>query len=212
MPMKVKTTVIPTELKGTPVLKENLVSPVDASFTTILEFNNPIRVIKSPIPPEMPSRRLLGMELNMFSLTSKIDIRRKRMPSTKIAVNANCQLTPIPNTTEYVKNAFSPMPGASPIGKFARSPIMIDPNAAARAVAMKTAPRSMPVSPRIEGLTAKIYDIDINVVRPAINSVRTDVFRSSKRNSLFVKFPIKSTSFFMVWSPFGQVNVLLKVI
>lgn len=45
--------------------------------------------------------------------------------------------------------------------------------AEASAVAVKSAPSSIPACDRMAGLTAKIYAIDINVVIPAIISVRT---------------------------------------
>ena len=51
------------------------------------------------------------------------------------------------------KNAFSPMPGAMPIGQFAHSAITSDPSAAARQVATNTASRSIPVVDRMSGLT-----------------------------------------------------------
>ena len=43
------------------------------------------------------------------------------------------------------------------------------------AVAVKTAPLSIPASARMLGLTAKIYAIVINVVIPAITSVLKSV-------------------------------------
>ena len=45
----------------------------------------------------------------------------------------------------------------------------------ARAVAVKTAPRSMPVALRIFGLTASMYAMVMNVVIPAMISVFTSV-------------------------------------
>ena len=46
---------------------------------------------------------------------------------------------------------------------------------AARAEAVKTAPRSMPAAPRMPGLTARIYAMVTKVVRPAKHSRRTVV-------------------------------------
>ena len=42
--------------------------------------------------------------------------RKKATPEMKTAPNAACQGTPMPFTTEYVKYALSPMPGASAMG------------------------------------------------------------------------------------------------
>ena len=49
------------------------------------------------------------------------------------------------------------------------------PSNAASAVAVKTAPESIPAADIILGLTARIYAIVINVVIPAITSVFTSV-------------------------------------
>ena len=44
------------------------------------------------------------------------------------------------------------------------------PSALAKAVAVKTAPVFMPLAPKTLGLTNKMYDILMKVVKPAINS------------------------------------------
>ena len=70
------------------------------------------------------------------------------------------------------------MPAERTKGRFANSAIQTDAIAEASAVAVNTAPRSMPQSPRMLGLTARIYAMVMNVVRPAMHSVRTSVPRS----------------------------------
>ena len=50
-------------------------------------------------------------------------------------------------------------------------------------VAVKTAPVSIPEAPKIPGLTAKMYAIVINVVKPATTSVRTLVLFSESLNN-----------------------------
>ena len=45
------------------------------------------------------------------------------------------------------------MPGAMATGQFAHRPMITVPMTAARMVAVKTAPKSMPASERISGLT-----------------------------------------------------------
>ncbi len=52
-------------------------------------------------------------------------------------------------TTVKAKKAFSPMPGAMPMGQLAHIPMISEPSAAARQVATKTASRSIPVVDRM---------------------------------------------------------------
>ena len=56
-----------------------------------------------------------------------------------------------------------------------RQPMIAD-----KAVAVKTAPASIPASPRIIGLTKRIYAMETNVVRPARHSLFTVVLFSDK--------------------------------
>ncbi len=63
-----------------------------------------------------------------------------------------------------------PSPGASAIGRFATSPIIAQAIKEEIAVAVKTAPESIPLELRIEGLTIRIYAIVIKVVSPAMVS------------------------------------------
>ncbi len=86
-------------------------------------------------------------------------------------------------TTVKAKKAFSPMPGAMPIGQLAISAITSEPSAAARQVATNTALRSMPVDDRMSGFTKMMYDIVRNVVRPATISVLAVVPCSRRLNS-----------------------------
>ena len=60
------------------------------------------------------------------------------------------------------------------------------------AVAVKTAPLSMPDASRIFGFTARMYAIVMNVVIPAITSVFTSVWFSLRWNNLsrFIIFPL----------------------
>jgi len=105
------------------------------------------------------------------SLIPTIVIRIKISPETKTPRRAVSQGMPIPNTTEYVKKAFNPIPGAKAIGYLATTPIMIVPIAAASAVATKTAPVSIPVGSSTLGFTNKMYAIARNVVIPPMISL-----------------------------------------
>src|SRR5262249_12000102 len=87
--------------------------------------------------------------------------------------------------------AFSPMYGATAIGRLAYSPISSEPNTAASTVATVLGPRGMPANSRIAGLTTMMYAIVRKVVAPPSSSVRTVVpcsdrpkKRSRKRRTL----------------------------
>ena len=84
-----------------------------------------------------------------------------------------------------VKNAFNPIPGASPIGQLAKKPIKKEANAAARQVPTNIAPRSMPVADIICGLTKMMYAIVINVVKPPNISFFMFVLFASSSNNWF---------------------------
>ena len=68
------------------------------------------------------------------------------------------------------------MPAERTNGRFEKAAITKQAIALARAVAVNTAPPSIPEALRICGLTAKIYAMVMNVVIPAINSVLTSVW------------------------------------
>src|SRR5699024_12361294 len=84
--------------------------------------------------------------------------------------------------TVEAKNTFKPIRYAKPSVYLPTTPINNAPTAPAIAVAVKTAPASIPVIPagssstpsrdKVDGLTNKIYAIARKVVIPAMNSVR----------------------------------------
>ncbi len=84
--------------------------------TMIPQFCRPIKAIKRPMPPPMAAFNPAGMALAISSRTLKRLRMIKRIPSMKTAVNANCQVWPIPRQTVKTKKALMPMPGASPNG------------------------------------------------------------------------------------------------
>ena len=73
-------------------------------------------------------------------------------------------------------NAFSPIPADSANGRFAINAMQTVPRQEASAVASRTAVGSMPVEPRMLGLTARMYAMVMKVVIPAMTSVRTAVW------------------------------------
>ena len=106
----------------------------------------------------------------MASLTLNAVNNKKIIPSNNTAVKANWYEYPIDKTTVYAKNAFNPIPGANANGNFAYNPITNVAIIDDKAVAVNTAPESIPAADKILGLTTSIYAIVINVVIPAINS------------------------------------------
>ena len=72
------------------------------------------------------------------------------------AVSANSQLFPMPRQTVNARNAFRPIPGARANGRFATNAITRVAIAAERAVAVNTAPASIPAALRIPGFTARM--------------------------------------------------------
>ena len=149
-----------------------MITPTIAVVCSILKFTNPIVVpvpveqipaftrpmivINKPIPTETAFFKHSGIDLIIASRTPKIERRIKIRPSTKTAVRANCHVHHIPRTTEYVKKALSPRPGARATGRVARKAITKVATAAEIAVAVNTALNSIPESERIPGFTAKI--------------------------------------------------------
>ncbi|MNV04132.1 hypothetical protein D3C71_944200 [compost metagenome] len=106
-----------------------------------------------PIPATIADRNDAGMPDTSHARTPVSDSTRNTRPEMNTAASACCQGRPAAPTTVKAKNAFKPMPGAMPTGKLAASAITTEPSAAARQVATNTAPASMPVVPRISGLT-----------------------------------------------------------
>ena len=73
---------------------------VPVSEEQIPALTRPIIVIKRPIPTDTAFFMVEGIELMIASRTPNKERRIKTIPSTKTAVNANCQLHPMPRTTE----------------------------------------------------------------------------------------------------------------
>ncbi len=121
--------------------------------TTTPALFNPIRARNMPIPAAIALRNECGMPSTSQRRIPVTVRNRKIMPEMKTAPSACCHEKPIAPTTVKAKKALRPMPGAMPIGQLATSAMTIEPNAAARHVATKTALRSMPVVDRISGLT-----------------------------------------------------------
>ena len=74
----------------------------------------------------------------------------------RTAVNANSHVFPIPRQTVNAKKAFNPIPGANTKGNLAQVDMMSVAMKEAIAVAVNTAPLSIPVMLKMLGLTAKI--------------------------------------------------------
>ena len=77
----------------------------------------------------------------------------------------------MPKTTENVKNAFKPIPGAMTIGFLAKMPMAMLLMALTNTVAVSTPLNGMPVLLMMAGLTTIMYMVARNVVIPATTSV-----------------------------------------
>ena len=78
-------------------------------------------VINNPIPGVIAILTASGMDLMIASLRPIAVITIKKIPERNTITRACPYVYPIPNTTVYAKNAFSPMPGAWAKGTFAYS-------------------------------------------------------------------------------------------
>lgn len=158
---------------------------VDSSFIIRPAFCIPTNVMKSPIPILMDCFMTAGMAFTIDSRRLLTVSSSSMIPSIRIAVRANCHECPVPRHIVNTKKALGPMPGAIPKGFFARKAISNVLIMATDAVAVNTEPFGIPS--RLEnrlGLTARIYDIVRNDVRPANISVVMSVDDGSKPNNL----------------------------
>ena len=73
---------------------------VPVSVVQIPAFTRPIIVINNQIPTETAFFIVSGIDFIIASRTPHNESKINIIPSTKTAVNANCQEQPIPNTTE----------------------------------------------------------------------------------------------------------------
>ncbi len=119
---------------------------------TIPVSTSPMKLRKSPIPTAK-ARFIEGL-IESASQRKSPDsaMSRKSAPLTKTAPIRSCQ--PIPSVAmPKAMKAFSPMYGATAIGRLAASPIRIVPSAAVRIVASVEGPVGIPALARIAGLT-----------------------------------------------------------
>jgi hypothetical protein len=110
-------------------------------------------------------------------------IARNTIPLTNTAPSICGQVAPIAARPKAT-NAFSPMYGATAIGRLAYRPMRSVPKTAARIVATVLGPDGIPANDRIAGFTTTMYAMVANVVAPPRTSIRTEVPRSLKRKSL----------------------------
>ena len=108
--------------------------------------------MNNPIPALTANFKLVGIALIIISLKPVADIIKNIIPEANTPDNAISHFIPIPKHTLYAKNAFKPTPGANPIGKFAKIPIISVPKAAASPVATNTLPCGIPASESTLGI------------------------------------------------------------
>src|SRR3954469_5888764 len=96
---------------------------------------------------------------------------KNRMPAQNTAPNAMVHGTFIPNTAVNVKNALSPIPGATIMGFFAYKPIIRLLKKDTSTVAVNTPAKGNPARLRIEGFTIMTYEVAKKEEAPASTSV-----------------------------------------
>ena len=111
--------------------------------------------MNKPIPAPMAFFNDIGMAFTIASRKFVNVNTINNIPSIKTAVKANCQLFPIAIHTVKAKKAFNPIPGAKAKGNFAHKAITNVATTEDRAVAVNTAPLSIPACPRISGFYGK---------------------------------------------------------
>ena len=131
---------------------------VPVSPDTMPAFARPMRAMKSPIPTATAFFIPAGIALMIFSRIPKMERTMKMIPSIRTAVKASCHEHPIPKHTVNVKNALSPIPGASATGRFAQRAITRVAMADEIAVAVNTAGNviPLPTALSIPGFTARM--------------------------------------------------------
>ena len=121
--------------------------------TIIPPFFKPIKPIKKPTPEAIAILKFSGILSIIHFLIGVTLIIKNKMPDKKTAPRAVSHEYPISPTTEYVKKALRPIPGANPTGQLAIKPIIKHAIDAAKQVPTKTAPKSIPVEDIICGFT-----------------------------------------------------------
>ena len=113
--------VINNPIKNVTIMGFNFVIETKvAGLSTInLALTKPMNVMNNPIPAAIAYLICFGIALTINSRTFSTDKIIKTIPDQKTAPSATSHLTPIPKTTEKVKKAFNPIPGAKTIGLFA---------------------------------------------------------------------------------------------
>ena len=128
----------------------------DGSATMIPAPFNPKNARKNPMAAPIPNFKSRGMAFKIASLKPEMVIIKKIMLERNTAARAVSQVFPIANIIVYVNNAFSPIPGANPIGYLATSPIIKQAIAEDTAVAKNTPAAGIPPSDKTTGFTPKI--------------------------------------------------------
>src|ERR1051326_5268224 len=133
----------------------------------------PMKARNSPMPAAKLYLRLGEIALPSHPRKPMNVMIRKITPLTKTAPRRCCQVMPSAARPKAM-NAFSPMYGATAIGRLAQTPMRNEPAAATTIVATVLAPVGSPAARRMAGLTTMMYAIARNVVVPPRSSVRVD--------------------------------------
>ncbi len=167
---------------GSPVSVPS-VTGVPAPRTTKPAFTKPINAMKKPIPTAIA--RLSSVGIARITASRRFVWVRTRTirPSSTTTPIASGKVRPSPATSVKATKALRPRPLATANALLVTRPIRIVITPATSAVAVRVAPglrplawrSGIPTKPRMTGFTKSMYAITMNVVRPAVISVRTFV-------------------------------------
>ncbi len=142
----------------------------------------PMNARKRPIPAPKLNLRLGEIAFASQPRKPAKVMIRKRMPLTNTAPRRCCQVMPRAARPKAM-NAFSPMYGATAMGRFAHRPMSSEPATATTIVATVLGPTGSPAFSRMAGLTTMMYAIARNVAAPPSTSARTEEPRSRTRKN-----------------------------
>ena len=132
-------------------------------FAAISSKNRPIPM---PVPCAMPCGKLRRIQLRI----PVAEIMVNSTPIRNTAPNATGTLICWPSTRLNAVKAVNEMAQPIASGRFAHSPMTIEPKPATRQVATNTAAGGNPALPSMPGTTITEYTIARNVVKPATTS------------------------------------------
>ena len=137
-------------------------------------FLRPMNAMKIPRPTEIAWRNETGIASMIASRRPQNTNRSMTIPSMNTIAIDVCQSLLVIRGKVNATIASRPKPVASATGRFEISPIRMVTRPEPMQVAVIAAFKGIPACTKIAGLTAIIYAIAKNVVRPALHSCETE--------------------------------------